>query len=213
MLGEVLCEAGAPTEYVYFPTNGFISLLAQMPHIAGVEVGMVGAEGMLGGQLVLDVSTVPLLALVQGIGVAWRCPAAAFGAQLARSASLRTVLNRYLYVQMLQLSSTAPCLRYHLIVPRLSRWLLMSQDRARSATFKITHEFLGYMLSVRRARVSVAAGALQDSGLIEYRRGFVTVLDRAGLEAAACDCYACDRAAYSRVMAPRKPAKSAGAIA
>ena len=206
-----MCEAGARTEYVYFPTTGFISLLAQMPHLAAVEVGMVGAEGMLGVQLALNVSTVPLLALVQGIGIAWRCSAAAFRAQLARSAGLQTVLNRYLYVLMVQLSSTAPCLRYHLIVPRLSRWLLMSQDRAQTDTFEITHEFLGYMLSVRRAGVSVAASALQDRGLIEYRRGFVTVLDRAGLEAAACDCYACDRAAYSRVMSPRKPAKSGGA--
>ena len=212
-LSQVLCEAGLPTAYVYFPTTGFISLVAQMPSTAGLEVGMVGSEGMLGVQLVLDVPTMPLHALVQGAGTAWRAPAAAFVKELAHSPALQHVLNRYLYVLMAQLATAAPCLRFHMIGPRLARWLLMSQDRARGPKFQVTHEFLGYMLGVRRAGVTVAASGLQKSGLIEYQRGFVTVLDRAGLEAAACDCYASDRSSYSRVLSATKttPRARAGA--
>ena len=197
VLGEVLCEPGKATRYVYFPVDGFISMVAPIDGKPALEVGMVGREGMLGAQLALGVATVPLHALVQGAGAALRVSAGAFRAELARSQALQRVLNRYLYVLMAQLTGSAACLRFHEIGPRLARWLLMSQDRAHAARFHVTHEFLAYMLGVRRVGVTAAASALQRSGLIEYHRGEMAVLDRKGLEAAACDCYANDSQAYA----------------
>ena len=161
---------------------------------------MVGREGMLGAQLALGVATAPLRALVQGAGTAWRIGAGAFRRELARSPALQRSLDRYLYVLMAQLAASAACLRFHLIGPRLARWLLMSQDRAQADSFRVTHEFLAYMLGVRRVGITAAAGGLQRSGLIDYHRGELTVLDRAGLEAAACDCYAADCKAYAATM-------------
>lgn len=201
VLSEVLCEAGTPTRQVYFPIEGFISLVAQVDQHPGLEVGMVGREGMVGAQLVLGVGTSPLRALVQGAGTAWRVGVAAFKAELARSPALQKMLDRYLYVLMAQTVSSAGCLRFHLIGPRLARWLLMTQDRANDHQFHVTHEFLAFMLGVRRVGVTQAAGALQRRGLIRYERGAMTVLDRPGLEAAACSCYASDRAVYSQQMA------------
>lgn len=200
VLAEVLCEPGTPTRYVYFPTEGFISLLTMASGTPGLEVGMVGNEGMLGAHLALGVATSPLRALVQGAGVAARIKAKAFRAEFAGSPSLQRVMGRYLYVLMAQHASAAACLRYHPIGPRLARWLLMSQDRAHAVTFRVTQEFLAYMLGVRRVGVTAAASALQHSGLIEYHRGDLTVLDRAGLEAAACGCYAADRRAYDGLL-------------
>jgi CRP-like cAMP-binding protein len=139
-------------------------------------------------------------AVVQGSGTAWRIPAAGFRAELERSPRLRRAVCRYLYVLLCQQASAAVCLRFHLIGPRLARWLLMSQDRAHSPSFHVTQEFLSYMMGVRRAGVTQAAGALQRQGLIEYRRGEMHVLDRAGLEAAACSCYGAERAIYADVL-------------
>jgi CRP-like cAMP-binding protein len=200
-LSEVLCEPGQATAHVYFPVGGFVSLVAHLAEHPGLEVGMIGREGMLGLQLALGVNTVPLKALVQGSGSAWRIEAAAFRAELARSAPLRALLDRYLYFRMLQLAASAACLRFHLIGPRLGRWLLMSQDRAHADHFRLTHDFLAYMLGVRRVGITVAAGALQRAGLIAYHRGEITVLNRPGLEHAACSCYATDRLAYADIMA------------
>ncbi|MES2360801.1 MAG: Crp/Fnr family transcriptional regulator [Pseudomonadota bacterium] len=200
VLAEVLCEPGKPTRHVYFPIEGFISLVAQIDGSPGVEVGMVGREGMLGAQLALGVVTAPLHALVQGPGTAWRIGTRAFRAELEGSPALRRELNRYLYVLMAQLAESAACLRFHQIGPRLARWLLMSQDRSHSSSFEVTQEFLAYMLGVRRVGITAAAGALQRQGLIEYSRGELTVLDRAGLEAAACGCYAADQKAYADLL-------------
>lgn len=197
VLGDVLCEAGQPARHVWFPVDGFISLVAPIDGKPALEVGMVGREGMVGAQVILGVATVRLQALVQGSGSAWRIGRVAFRAELARSAPLRRVLDRYLYVLMAQLAGSAACLRFHEIGPRLARWLLMSQDRAHAERFHVTHEFLAYMLGVRRVGVTAAAGAMQRSGLIEYRRGEMHVIDRGGLEAAACECYANDCATYA----------------
>ena len=199
-LSEVLCEPGEPTRHVYFPTQGYISLVALTDGSSGVEVGMVGREGMLGAQLVLGVSTVPLHALVQGPGMALRIATAPFKRELARSAALRRGLNRYLYVLMAQQANSAACLRFHLISQRLARWLLISQDRAHSDSFYLTHEFLAYMLGMRRVGITAAASALQRDGLIEYHRGEITVLDRSGLEAAACSCYASSEQTYNDLL-------------
>jgi CRP-like cAMP-binding protein len=114
---------------------------------------------------------------------------------------MRRHLQRYVYVLMTQMVASAGCLRFHLIGPRLARWLLMSQDRAHADRFRVTHEFLACMLGVRRVGVTVAAGALQRAGLIHYHRGELTVLDRPGLEAAACGCYAADCRAYAEQLA------------
>ncbi len=197
VLSEVLCEPGEPTRHVYFPIDGFISLVERIDDHPGLEVGMVGREGMLGAHVALGVVTAPLHALVQGPGSAWRVATPAFRRELARSAALQRGLNRYLYVLMAQLATSAACLRVHQIGPRLARWLLMSQDRAHSDSFRLTHEFLAYMLGVRRVGITNAANALQHSGLIEYRRGDLRVLDRSGLEAGACSCYAADRQIYA----------------
>jgi CRP-like cAMP-binding protein len=199
-LSEVLCESGIVTRYAYFPTKGYISLITPIDGKPILEVGMVGSEGMLGTQLVLGVAMTPLHALVQGSGTAWRISAAAFRRELVHSTTLQAGLDRYVQVTMMQLASSAACLRFHKIGQRLARWLLMTQDRAQSDSFRVTHEFLAYMLGVRRVGVTTAAVALQRLGLIEYRRGEVTVLDRRGLETSACSCYAADRKAYADVM-------------
>ncbi len=188
------------TPFVYFPTVGFVSLVSAIKGRPTLEVGMVGREGMLGTQLVLGVDAAPLHAVVQGAGAAWRIGAAEFSRELLRSGPLQRQLNRYVYVTMTQLASAASCLRFHQIGPRLARWLLMTQDRARSDTFHITHEFLAYMLGVRRVGITTAASILQRAGLIRYRRGEIQVLDRRGLKTAACSCYAADRDAYQKVM-------------
>ena len=199
-LAQVLCEPGKPTKYVYFPTEGFISLIAVVKGSPGVEVGMVGREGMLGVQLALGVATAPLHALVQGAGTALRIGTKAFKAQLAASPALQNQLNRYLYVLMSQLAESAACVRFHQIGPRLARWLLMSQDRSQASSFEVTQEFLAYMLGVRRVGITTAASALQGNGLISYSRGKLTVLNRKGLEHAACGCYAADQKTYAKLL-------------
>ena len=200
VLAEVLCEPGAPTSHVYFPINGFISMVAMIEGSPGVEVGMVGREGMVGAELALGVAIAPLHALVQGSGAAWRMGTKLFRRELASSSALQRSLGRYIYVQMAQFATSAACLRFHLIGPRLARWLLMTQDRAHADSFHVTQEFLAYMLGVRRVGITVAAGELQRQKLIKYRRGDFTVLDRRGLERAACHCYAVDRKSYSNLL-------------
>jgi CRP-like cAMP-binding protein len=199
-LSEVLGEAGGPVRHVHFPTEGFISLLAVVDDSLGIEVGMIGTEGMLGTSLALAVPRHPVRALVQGAGNAWRVAAPAFRGELVRSAPLRRLVSRYLYVLHCQQASAAVCLRFHIIGARLARWLLMSQDRAHAASFRVTHEFLAYMMGVRREGVTHAAGALHQQGLIAYQRGEMHILDRAGLQAAACGCYQADRAIYDEIL-------------
>ena len=126
--------------------------------------------------------------------------AAPFRRQLSSSKALQVALHRYVYVLMAQLATSAACTRVHNVEPRLARWLLMTQDRIRSDSFHLTHEFLAHMLGVRRVGITGAASDLQRLGLIRYRRGDITVLDRGGLEAAACSCYASDRRAYDATV-------------
>lgn len=196
VLSHVLCEPGRPTRHVYFPTSGFISLVTAVPDHPGVEVGMVGSEGIVGAYLALDVCVEPLHAIVQGQGSSLRVATKPFLLELSRSPVLRGTVHHYLYVLMAQLAIASGCLRFHQIEPRLARWLLMSQDRAHSDTFHVTQEFLAHMLGVRRVGITAAASGLRRQKLIDYRRGDVTILDRMGLERAACKCYSADRRAY-----------------
>lgn len=185
----VLCEPGEKIRHVYFPTSGLISMLTPVERPPNVEVGVIGREGACGMPLFLDVRTSSVRALVQGSGSAMRITAAAFRNELGRGTDLRRELNRYLYTFIVQVTQTAACNSRHALAPRLARWLLMTQDRMQSDKFFLTHEFLAQMLNVRRAGVTHAAKLLQRKKLILYTRGRITVLDRRGLERAACVCY------------------------
>ena len=199
-LGEVLAEPGTATSFVYFPINSFISLIAKTNGKLGLEVGMVGREGMLGAQLTVGVNISPLHGLVQGAGSALRIRAAAYKREIDDSSAVRRIMGRHFYVQDAQLAASAACVRFHMVGPRLARWLLMSQDRARADTFHVTHEFLAYMLGVRRVGITTAAVAMQRGGLVSYHRGELTVLDRSGLERAACSCYRANRQLYDQLL-------------
>jgi CRP-like cAMP-binding protein len=197
---EVLSEGGNPIRYVYFPVKGFVSMVTLLDGKPALEVGMVGQEGMVGAQMVIGVTREALHAVVQGPGTAYRIPSAAFRVELDVSPALREALNNYLHVTITLLATSSACLRFHQIGPRLARWLLMTQDRARSDDFFLTHEFLALMLGVRRVGITQAAAALQRKGLITYRRGHITVLDRRGLLQAACGCYAAETRSFAELM-------------
>src|SRR5258705_4998773 len=189
VFGDVLYEAGAPIEDVYFPGRSLVSLLTVVEGHLALEVGLVAREGMVGLRLALGVDVSPVRALVQGGGPALKMRAARFRTELRASPSLQRELNRYVHTMIAQISQTAACNRFHMVEARLARWLLMTRDRVRSREFRMTHEFLSHMLGVRRVGVTEAASALQRKRLIEYRRGNIKILDDRGLEAACCSCY------------------------
>jgi len=197
---QILAEPGERLRYVYFPTGGFVSMVMPIKAGESLEVGLAGDEGMIGASLVLGVNVSPLRALVQGQGPALRIDTTRFRRELEQSATLRRVIQRYLHVLLVQLAQTAACTRFHVVEARLARWLLMTRDRAHSDHFHVTHEFLAYMLGVRRVGVTKAATALQSRQLISYHRGDVNVLDREALEAASCLCYAADKSNYADTM-------------
>ena len=196
---QILAEAGEPLGHVHFPTTGFISLLTPMG-AASIEVGLVGDEGMFGLPIALGVGVSQVRALVQGAGPALRMTAARFRTELGRNGPLKRAVGRYAFVTMSQLGQTAGCNRFHLVEARLARWLLMTADRAHSPVFYITHEFLAFMLGVRRVGITKAASALQERGLIRYARGNLAILDRPGLEAASCACYRADLDIYGKMF-------------
>ena len=202
-LAQIISEPGQTIHHVYFPIDSFISLVTPPDDNAGLEVGLVGNEGMIGTPLILGIDVTPLRTFVQGAGPAWCMTSERFHDVLKQSSALQATLNRYLYVLMNQLAQMVTCTRFHLVEARLARWLLMTQDRAHSDHFHITHEFLAFMLGVRRVGVTKAASALQQRELIHYSRGNITVIDRVGLKAAACSCYGAAESLYDRVLGPR----------
>jgi CRP-like cAMP-binding protein len=199
--GEVLAEPGEPLADIYFPETAIMSVINRMADGAGVEVGTVGNEGLVGLAALLGAEASESQTLAQIPGTALRLPAAVLVAAVDAQPALRRLLLRYTQAYLTQVAQGAACNRLHGIEARCARWLLMTHDRVGGAdAFPLTQEFLAIMLGVRRAGVSVAAGALQDAGLIRYRRGGIRVLDRAGLEAAACECYGVVRRQFDRLL-------------
>lgn len=199
-LAEVISEPGQMIRFVYFPIDSFISLVTPPDNNAGLEVGLVGNEGMIGTPLILGIEATILRTFVQGAGPAWCMTSERFHDVLKKSSALQTTLNRYLYVLMNQLAQMVTCTRFHVVEARLARWLLMTQDRAHADHFHITHEFLAFMLGVRRVGVTKAASALQQRKLIHYSRGNITIIDRTGLKAAACGCYGAAESLYDQIL-------------
>jgi len=195
----VLFEPGQEISAVHFPVDGVISLVTSLEDGAIVEVATVGNEGIVGVPLVHG-GSLAVRAISQVPGDTLRMDASAFMAEFERPGPFRDLVENYLQALFGQISQAAACNRLHSNEERLSRWLLMSHDRVGTDTFPITHEFLGQMLGSRRATVTLSAGILQAAGLIRYHRGRVTILDREGLEAVSCECYAVIKAALDRVI-------------
>lgn len=194
--GEIIYEHDAPIRYIYFPTDSYVSLVTPNGAAESIEVGMIGNEGVVGLTVLLGVMTSPLVAIVQGPGTAIRLSLRRFLDAVEELPALRTTLNRYLFVLTSQMAQSAACNRSHLLDARLARWVLMTQDRAQKPSFRMTHQFLSYMLGVRRPGVTEAAGRLQGAGLLRYGKSDLTVLDRKGLKEVSCPCYSVLNALY-----------------
>ena len=178
-----------PITAVYFPESGWVSMMALLVDGSAAEVGLIGFDGMVGLPLLLGSDRTPTEAMVQAPGTFLRLGAAAFQEELDRSPALRKLLLRYALAFQTQLAQTAACNGRHTLDQRLARWLLTAHDRAEGDEFPMTQEFLSIMLCVHRSGVTVAARLFQQAGLIRYSNGQITVTDRAGLEAAACECH------------------------
>ncbi len=198
--GDILANPGDAVTHVHFPTSSFVSLVTPMGGRDILEVALAGNEGMFGVWVALGAPTSNVRGLVQGAGSAWRMSAVSFRRELAANPGLSRSVLRYVHVLMTQLAQTAGCNRFHVVEQRLARWLLMTSDRSHSANFHITHEFLAFMLGVRRVGITKAATTLQKRKLIAYSRGEVAILDRAGLVEAACSCYRVDIDTYRQAF-------------
>ena len=198
---EVLYEAHAPIRHLYFPNDGFVSMLTTVDGGRAAEVGLIGCEGMVGLPAALGVAVSPFRAVVQGGGTAMRMKIADFRRNFSESAALRRELSLFTHLLMIQIAQTAACNRFHVVTQRMARWLLMTRDRVNSNEFRITQEFLALMLGVRRVGINVAARSLQERKLIGYRRGTITILDHKGLVAAACGCYKTVKDTYTKAQA------------
>jgi CRP-like cAMP-binding protein len=185
----VLHETGGRLEFAYFPNRGLISLVVVMKDGKTAEAGVVGNEGFTGTPAVVGLNRGPLQAVVQVTGDGFRVKVAALQKTLESTPHLQMILNRYVAIRGMQVAQTAACNRLHEIRQRLARWLLMTQDRVDSETLPITHDFLATMLGTDRPSVTLAAGVLQNNGLIEYTRGAVKIVNRKKLEDSACECY------------------------
>ena len=196
----VIYEPGEVILDVYFPTSGIVSLLAGVDDRATLEVGLVGREGMVGLPIFMEVKTSNNRAVVQGEGSAFRMKAKDLRKECNDGGSLPRLLRRYSHSMLTQISQTAVCNRFHPIDARLARWLLMTGDRMAADEFQLTQDFLSNMLGVRREGVNKAAGILQQQNLISYSRGDLTILDRKGVEAVACQCYRIIKDEYDTIL-------------
>ncbi len=198
--GARIMAAGRRLAHVHFPIDCAISLLIETTNGPLLEIGLIGSEGMLGVPLILGIRQSSVSAFVQTPGLAWRIEAARFDRCLDSRERLRRRMQHYVHAHMTQLTEAVACKHFHKLPERLARWLLMSADRLRSNELTFTHEYLSNVLGVRRAGTTLAARGLQARGLIDYARGHIALLDRAGLESAACSCYAREKKLYEHFM-------------
>jgi CRP-like cAMP-binding protein len=195
-LHDIFHHARDPIRQVYFPYTGMISEIIVLRDGSAVEVGVVGQEGMIGAPALVQARAWPYEDMGQLPSNGVRLSVAQFRALATQDTHLYRLVQRYVQATLLATAQLAACNRLHPIEERCARWLLQIHDRAAADQFPFTHDFLSLMLGVRRASVTLAAGALQQAGLIRYHRGQITILDRAGLEAASCECYGVIRAAF-----------------
>jgi CRP-like cAMP-binding protein len=202
-LGEALYEPGIGMRYLYFPTNSIVSLLYVLADGASAEIAVVGNEGVIGVSLFMGGETTPSRAVVQSAGHAYQLPGQVLKEEFTRGGAMQHLLLRYTQALITQMAQTAVCNRHHSLDQQLCRWLLLSLDRLPGNELVMTQELIANMLGVRREGVTEAAGNLQKAGLIQYSRGRITVLDRAGLEARTCECYAVVRQECDRLLPAR----------
>ncbi|HSL78632.1 MAG TPA: Crp/Fnr family transcriptional regulator, partial [Pseudolabrys sp.] len=207
--GEILYESQSQIAHVYFPNDCFVSMLTTVEAERASEVGLIGFEGMVGIPMALGVAVSPFRAVVQGEGTAMRMKTADFRRNFNTSAALKRELFLFTHLLMIQIAQTAACNRFHVVTQRMVRWILMTRDRVQSNEFRITQDFLALMLGVRRVGVSAAMCSLRQRKLIAYRRGTITILDHAGLVAAACTCYKIVKDTYARAHALTKISEAA----
>jgi CRP-like cAMP-binding protein len=187
--GTTLHLVGSPITQVYFPASGMVSMLTVTKTGEQIETAIIGNEGVVGGWVAIDGVTANTQATVQIEGSAWQIPAPKFVEIYNASDPLKSAINRYQGIILFQAQQSAACHALHSVEARLCRWLLSAEDLLGSDQIALTQEFLSHMLGVQRSSVSLSAHFLQKSGLIEYRRGRIKVLDRKGLEECACECY------------------------
>lgn len=199
-LGEILYESGSRQRGVYFPSTAIVSLLYMMADGASAEIAVVGNEGIVGVSLFMGGETTTSRAVVQSAGYAYRLSGKLLKEEFTRAGALQHLLLRYTQALLTQMAQTAVCNRHHSLDQQLCRWLLLSLDRLTGTELVMTQELIANMLGVRREGVTEAAGNLQDAGLIKYSRGHITVLDRAGLEARTCECYAVVKREFDRLL-------------
>jgi CRP-like cAMP-binding protein len=211
-LGEVLYESGGQLKHVYFPTDSIVSLLYVMEDGASAEIAVVGNEGLLGISLFMGGETTPSRAVVQSEGVGYRLPADHLKQEFNRAGPMMHLLLRYTQALITQMSQTAVCNRHHSIDQQLCRWLLLSLDRLSSDELTMTQELIANMLGVRREGVTEAAGKLRDSGVIEYSRGHIKVLNRPKLEQHVCECYAVVKKEFDRLLSDIPRGRAFGSL-
>ena len=207
---QSLYRANKLIKYVYFIETGVGSLVNTMKNGEAAEVGTIGNEGIVGLPLLLEDEQAPTAVYVQVPGSGLRMTASLFAKELARSASMRTVMHQYAHAFFNQVAQSAACNQFHDIQQRASRWLLMTQDRMQSNEFLLTQEFLAMMLGVQRTGVSVAASRLQRAGLIRYKRGVVSIIDRESLIKRSCECYGVSAKEFDRLLGGRAVHKIGG---
>ena len=199
-LGKVLYESGARMTHVTFPTTAIVSLLYVLENGGSAEIAVVGNEGLVGISLFMGGESTPSRAVVQSAGQGLRLRADLMLTEFNRAGAVLHLLLRYTQALITQMTQTAVCNRHHTLDQQLCRWLLLSLDRLRGNELVMTQELIANMLGVRREGVTEAAGDLHKAGLISYKRGHITVLDRAGLERRSCECYAVVKKEYDRLL-------------